>query len=481
MRKYLWIVLATCSLTLTSCEEFLDLLDVVFDNPASDYTPTYYEDVAAPDSVYVAEVNQPNPKEYLPEPPVKDDVAFLDDQIQWEWGKAQRGTTRGTTAMAHMGRTPQVMCKVMAEVLGLPAINKETTPALERLLHRAYRTGEQSAKPAKSLYGRQRPYTMMGESTPWYANDAYDNTGSYTSATTAAGWAVGLAFAEMWPPLQNNILRSAFQFGEDRVISGSNFQSDVEGGYLCGAAAMAQAHRNNRLLEDIVSAREEYRNLKGLASNFDPTANSPIPDGVKILNKPVGNADARQQADLMRYYEAKKLRDGNRGTQAVLDADASTNNMAKTFGGILGISIDPSNTPAIYNLIEMIRPNNVNVCNAVKLTYFRLRPFAQTGESTPLPAKESYYKTQSSYPSGHTCFAWAVGLMLAEVAPAYQNQILARAYVFGENRVVVGFHWPTDIDAGRLLAASIIANLQSNAQYRSLIIQARNEFKKLKG
>jgi acid phosphatase (class A) len=71
--------------------------------------------------------------------------------------------------------------------------------------------------------------------------------------------------------------------------------------------------------------------------------------------------------------------------------------------------------------------------------------------------------------------------MLAEVAPAYQNQILARAYVFGENRVVVGFHWPTDIDAGRLLAASIIANLQSNAQYRSLIIQARNEFKKLKG
>jgi len=107
MRKYLWIVLATCSLTLTSCEEFLDLLDVVFDNPASDYTPTYYEDVAAPDSVYVAEVNQPNPKEYLPEPPVKDDVAFLDDQIQWEWGKAQRGTTRGTTAMAHMGRTPR--------------------------------------------------------------------------------------------------------------------------------------------------------------------------------------------------------------------------------------------------------------------------------------------------------------------------------------------------------------------------------------
>ena len=63
MKKYLWIILAACSLTLTSCE---DIIDILFDNPASDYTPTYY-DVTAPDSVYVAEVNLPNPKEYLPD------------------------------------------------------------------------------------------------------------------------------------------------------------------------------------------------------------------------------------------------------------------------------------------------------------------------------------------------------------------------------------------------------------------------------
>ena len=70
--------------------------------------------------------------------------------------------------------------------------------------------------------------------------------------------------------------------------------------------------------------------------------------------------------------------------------------------------------------------------------------------------------------------------MLAEVAPPYQNQILARAYVFGDNRVVVGYHWPTDVDAGRILAASLIANLQTSAEFRNLIKQGQAEYKNQK-
>lgn len=479
MKRFLWIILATCSLTLfTSCEELDELFDLVTDNPAQSYTPTYHNDASIPDTVYVAYVNQPDAKEYLPAPPATTEVDFLDDKVQWEWGKMQRGTSRGQTAMAHMGRTPQTMCKVMAEVLGLTTISKQATPALERLLHRAYRTGEQSTYSAKVTYKRQRAYAVMGESA-WYAPDANENTGAYVSASTAGGWAVGLAFAEMWPPLQNYILRKAFQFGEDRVISGSNFQSDVDGAYATASASMAQAHTNSTFQQDIAAAREEYKKLKGLASSFNPLSGVGLPEGVKILNAPLTTSDSRHQADLMRYYEAKKLRDTSRGSQAIMDADAGTENMAKIFGGILGITISPSTTPSIYQLLELIRPHNANICTGVKLTYFRLRPFALLGESTPLPAKEYSYKTTSSYPSGHTCCAWGVALVLCEVAPAYQNQILARAYNFGYNRVIVGYHWPTDIDAGRLLACAVNAYLHANEDFRNLIKKAQAEYKKV--
>ncbi|MBQ5566731.1 MAG: phosphatase PAP2 family protein, partial [Oscillospiraceae bacterium] len=84
----------------------------------------------------------------------------------------------------------------------------------------------QSTADIKAKYLRERPFVEMGEPA-WYAPDQNDATGSYASATTAAGWAACLVFAEMWPPMQDAILRLGFLFGEDRVISGSNYQSDV--------------------------------------------------------------------------------------------------------------------------------------------------------------------------------------------------------------------------------------------------------------
>ena len=481
MKKKLWILLAIFNMTiLTSCEDLLDgLLDAIDDNPVPS-TPSYNNNATIPDDVYVASVNQPNATNYMPKPPSTDDVDFIDDKVQWEWGKYQRGTERGATAKEHMGRSPKVMCKVMAQVLGLSTISKETTPALERLLNRAYHTGEQSAATAKMYYKRQRPFVVMGESA-WYDADAQDATGSYTSATSAAGWAVGLAFAEMWPPLQNKILKKAFQFGEDRVISGSNFQSDVDGGYSSGAASIAQAHNDPKLQEDILAAREEYKRLIGQPSYYDPVALAGTLNGEKIINAPIpcSNSEPRYGADLKRYQDAKKYRNTTRGEQAVMDADASSDRMAAVFGEILGFSISPSNAPNIYTLIKSIRYKSVDLVNRTKINYFRLRPFAQLHESTPVPSKENTYRENSSYPSGHTCYAWSLGLVLAEVAPARQNKILHRAYDFGFNRVIVGYHWPTDVDAGRVLAASLVAQLHSDEEFCNQLKQAKAEYQKL--
>lgn len=48
-----------------------------------------------------------------------------------------------------------------------------------------------------------------------YDSDFLRTNGSYPSGHTAFGWATALAFAEMWPELQDTILRRGVQFGEN--------------------------------------------------------------------------------------------------------------------------------------------------------------------------------------------------------------------------------------------------------------------------
>jgi acid phosphatase (class A) len=435
------------------------------------------EPVPQADSVYVKPGSHADATFFLPEPPEKGDENFVDDEIQWRWGQTQRSTIRGDVAKLRMGRTPAPVRLMMAGALELDVISHETTPALDRLLTRTYWTGYQSATDIKNKYNRKRPCIEFGENA-WYTPDVSENTGSYVSATTAAGWAVSLIFAEMWPPKQDAILRLGFLFGEDRVISGSNYQSDVNSGYLCGSVAVAMAHNNALLEEDITAAREEYKKLKNLRADAEDFIDVGDPTGLAIINPPVFNSpsDYRYEGDLARYYYAKSLRGTIQGKQAVQDIDAYSDNMTKIFGEVLLIEASEETTPAIYKLIETIRPRSVHEVGYVKLAYFRSRPFVELNEPTSAPKEEEDYRYESSFPSGHSCLSWAVALALAEAIPERSRQILHRAYEFGYNRQITGFHWATDIEAARLLACGLIARMHADKDFYDLIQQARADY-----
>lgn len=431
--------------------------------------------VVLEDTVYVQPTEHADATFYLPAPPDRNDEDFVDDEIQWNWGQTQRATLRGDVAMLRMGRTPEPCRLMMAGALGLDAISKEATPALERLLVRAYWTGFQSAAATKKKYMRQRPFVELGESA-WYAPDAQDVTGSYVSATTAAGWAVCLIFAEMWTPRQDAILRLGLLFGEDRVISGSNYQSDVNAGYLCGSVAVALAHNNTKLEEDIAAARDEYKRLKNLAIDPADFIDCDDPTGLTILNPPVTISDYRYEGDLARYYYAKSLRSTIAGMQAVQDINAYSDNMTKIFGEVLLIDASEETTPEIYKLVEMIRPRSVYEVGYVKMAYFRNRPFVELGESTSVPNEEENYRYESSFPSGHSCLAWCVALALSEAVPERARNVMRRAWEFGYNRQITGFHWATDIDAARLLACCLIARMHVEEEFRQQIQLARADY-----
>ena len=66
-----------------------------------------------------------------------------------------------------------------------------------------------------------------------------------------------------------------------------------------------------------------------------------------------------------------------------------------------------------------------------------------------------YPKATPSYPSGHTTFAYVMAILLANMVPEKSVAIFDRAASYGYNRVVVGAHFPTDVEAGRIAGTVI--------------------------
>ena len=87
--------------------------------------------------------------------------------------------------------------------------------------------------------------------------------------------------------------------------------------------------------------------------------------------------------------------------------------------------------------------------NAAKDAHPRTRPFANRGV---IQCDDPGQNTEGSYPSGHGAGGWALALILAELLPAHADAILQRGRDFGESRVICGYHFPSDIDAARLVA-----------------------------
>lgn len=436
----------------------------------------------ADELIYVAQEDLPDPLYYLPAPPDTASYIFIDDMAQWQWGKTMRTTERGAQADRESLWQPDIMRKVMAEVLEIDSISNEQMPALSRLLMRAYHTGEMSIAATKDEYKRKRPFIQMNEPL-WaqYDDDFLLSDGSFPSGHTAFGWATALAFAEMWPALQDTIMRRGYEFGENRIITGAHWQSDVTAGYLCAAAAIARAHCNPAFDEDIRAARAEYAQLKGVTvpDTFPFGEEYDVPHGERILNNPVDTTSARYMVDLMLYWSNKPIRYTERGQMAKEEADYSVNMMQKVMGEAIGIQLTDEGTPAITQLLSYVLDKASETADRLKPIRFRKRPFVQLNEPSFVAGDEEKERGKSSFPSGHTNLGWAEALVMVEVAPDHQNEILRRGYEYGHNRLIVGYHWFTDIEATRQVTSALVARLHTDPTFRELMAAARAEYQNL--
>ncbi len=205
------------------------------------------------------------------------------------------------------------------------------------------------------------------------------------------------------------------------------------------------------------------------------------PDSLLLLPPPPAFNSVDFLKDKAMYDWGKSMRNTERGKQAYLDADSSKDNVTKQFSPAFGYEISISNSPEIYKLITTMKEDAGDLATrSAKQHYNRIRPFSFFNEPTCRPEDEKTLSTNGSYPSGHTTMGFAIALVLAEINPARQNQILKRGYDIGESRVICGYHWQSDVDAAKVMAAAVVAQLHTNSAFIAQLAKAKAELKKFK-
>ncbi|MDE7411562.1 MAG: phosphatase PAP2 family protein [Paramuribaculum sp.] len=205
-----------------------------------------------------------------------------------------------------------------------------------------------------------------------------------------------------------------------------------------------------------------------------------VPNSTLLLPPPPADSTARWAYDVEQYNWGKSLRDTPRGTLAASDAELDDAGLTEAFSEAFGIDISKENTPATYRLITGMREDAGDLATRhAKNHYQRTRPYIYFDEMTCVPEAQAGLAGNGSYPSGHTSKAWATALILAELNPVNQDAILKRGFEMGQSRVICGYHFQSDVDAGRITGSAIVARLHADPAFTKQIDKAKKEIKKL--
>ena len=203
-----------------------------------------------------------------------------------------------------------------------------------------------------------------------------------------------------------------------------------------------------------------------------------MPNADYFLPAPPDTASEAFAYDKAQYrWGLEQRNDSVRRAIAVADAEWSVANICRIYSEVIGITISKETTPAIYEMLSVGVMTADQVGKLPKDHYMRTRPYVFFGEPTIVPGDEEELSHNGSYPSGHTILGWSAALLLTELAPEHATDILARGYMYGQSRVIAGFHWQSDVDAGSLCASAAVARMHADPRFQKLMQKACEEYK----
>ena len=208
-----------------------------------------------------------------------------------------------------------------------------------------------------------------------------------------------------------------------------------------------------------------------------------MPDIRAWLPPAPARGSTAERADIDAYLATRALlASGNpRGERAAQDDVYDPPAVLSRFQASLGIKLTDAQVKGLITLLCKAEKDADRIVSPVKLKTRlggRIRPFVEFPDLasciSPIDmaghAKEDLgyqLPATGSYPSGHALLGMLTGLTLSQVSPDHSDELIACGIEFGESRLVCGFHYPSDLAAGRLTASVLFAALLRNSDFQS--------------
>jgi acid phosphatase (class A) len=211
-------------------------------------------------------------------------------------------------------------------------------------------------------------------------------------------------------------------------------------------------------------------------------------DTTDLLAPPPAEGSEAARRDLSAVLEAQRIARARHLTDHAI-ADATTS--CARFDDVLGAELASSHTASVLAFLNRAAQEGAAMTGPPKKYWHRRRPYAvdprvqrladispnaplaatvrsACGPNAQLPSRDLAARAlaQVSYPSGHATFGTVCAILLADMVPEKRRELFARGQDYGHSRLVVGAHFPSDIEAGRIVGTVAVALMRESAQFQ---------------
>jgi acid phosphatase (class A) len=189
-----------------------------------------------------------------------------------------------------------------------------------------------------------------------------------------------------------------------------------------------------------------------------------------LLPPPPAAGSIAARHDLQVVLSTQQTRTAVDMAAAKADADRSVFRFADVFGTSFQASALPKTAAFFTRTAELDKAS----VKEAKEYWQRPRPSLVSSQVHPLSKEKA---NDWSYPSGHSTFGYTSAVLLANMVPEQRAAIFARADVYAEHRIVMGVHFQSDVEAGRLAGTVIADDILRDPGYQADYQAARAELR----